>query len=160
MKNAWHPPSLKLPSSLRQASPRQAGVASCPWQIEYEGALYHVFSRGNDQDNIFLTDDDLFLILDTIGQISERFENDIRVLQCDLEKIKDCARISESDKLNRDILLYWLWQESNYTNLQIGELFGLTHSSVSRRVTIIRKKVALEQNFLRQIETIKSQIKP
>ena len=72
------------------------------------------------------------------------------VLQCDLGKIKDCARISESDKLNRDILLYGLWQEGKYTNLQIGELFGLTHSSVSRRVTIIRKKVALEQNFLRQ----------
>jgi len=82
------------------------------------------------------------------------------VLQCDLGKIKDCAGISESDKLNRDILLYWLWQEGKYTILQIGELFGLTHSSVNRRVTIIREKVALEQNFLRQIETIKSQIKP
>jgi hypothetical protein len=47
-----------------------------------------------------------------------------------------------------------------YTNLQIGDLFGLTHSSVSRRVTIIRKKMALEQNFQRQVEAIKSQIKP
>ncbi len=62
--------------------------------------------------------------------------------------------------LNRDILLYWLWQEGKYTNLQIGELFGLTHSSVSRRVTIIRKKITLEQNFQSQIESIKSQIKP
>jgi hypothetical protein len=158
-----------------------------PWRIEYEGALYHVFSRGNNQQNIFLTDDDRYLFLDTIGQMSERFDNDIfvyvygskkfvkriknrymvsepdpaipqqrsiqkstdpvqflnkasEVLQCDLGKLKDCARISESDKLNRDILLYWLWQEGKYTNLQIGELFGLTHSSVSRRVTIIRGK--------------------
>ena len=63
-----------------------------------------------------------------------------KVLQCDLERIKNCARISEADKLIRDILLYWLRQEGKYTNLQIGELFGLTHSSVSRRVTIIRKK--------------------
>ena len=83
-----------------------------------------------------------------------------KVLQCDLEKIKDCARISESDKLNRDILLYWLWREGKYTNLQIGNLFGLTHSSVSRRVAIIRKKMALEQDFQRRVETIKSQIKP
>ena len=83
-----------------------------------------------------------------------------KVLQCDLEKIKKCARISESDKLNRDILLYWLWHEGRYTNLQIGKLFGLTYSSVSRRVTIIIKKVALEQNFKSQIEGIKSQIKP
>ena len=83
-----------------------------------------------------------------------------KVLQCDLERMKNCARISESEKLNRDILLYWLWQEGKYTNLQIGELFGLTHSSVSRRVTIIRKKIGLEQNFQCQIEAIKSQIKP
>ena len=83
-----------------------------------------------------------------------------QVLQCDLDRITNCARISQSDKINRDVLLYWLWQEGKYTNLQIGDLFGLTHSSVSRRVTIIRKKMALEQNFQRQVDTLKSQIKP
>jgi hypothetical protein len=50
--------------------------------------------------------------------------------------------------------------EGKYANLQIGELFGLTHSSVSRTVTIIRKKMALEQNFHRRAKAIKSQIKP
>jgi predicted HTH transcriptional regulator len=83
-----------------------------------------------------------------------------KVLQCDLERIKNCVRISESDKLNRDILLYWLWQEGKYTNQQIGELFGLTHSAVSRRVTIIRKRMAMEQNFQSKLDAIKSQIKP
>jgi hypothetical protein len=34
------------------------GAAGHPWRIEYEGALYHVFSRGNDQQDIFVTDDD------------------------------------------------------------------------------------------------------
>jgi REP element-mobilizing transposase RayT len=48
-----------------------------PWRIEYEGALYHVFSRGNNQQDIFVTDDDRHLFLDTIGQMSERFDNDI-----------------------------------------------------------------------------------
>ena len=50
--------------------------------------------------------------------------------------------------------------EGKYPNLQIGELFGFTHSSVSRRVTIIRTKMALEQNFHRRVKGIKSQIKP
>ena len=77
-----------------------------------------------------------------------------------LERIKNCARISESDKLNRDIPLYSLWQEGMYTNLQIGDLLGLTHSSLSRRMPIIRQKMALEQNFQRRVEAIKSQIKP
>ena len=35
-----------------------------PWRIEYEGALYHVFSRGNNQQDIFVTDDDRYLFLD------------------------------------------------------------------------------------------------
>jgi len=83
-----------------------------------------------------------------------------RLLQCDLQRIKNCPRIRESDKLNRDILLYWLWQEGQFTNLQIGDFFGLTHSAVSRRVAIIRKKITQEQNLEKQIKALKSQIKP
>jgi len=67
-----------------------------PWRIEYEGALYHVFSRGNNQQDIFVTDDDRNVFLDTLGQMSKRFDI--------------------------DILLYLLWQEGKYTNLQIGAL--------------------------------------
>jgi REP element-mobilizing transposase RayT len=318
-----------------------------PWRIEYEGALYHVFSRGNNQQDIFVSDDDRYLFLDTIGQMSERFDNEIfayvlmsnhyhlllrtpkanlsrsmqwlgttytrrfnldhfqsghlfqgryksilvendaylmqlacyihnnplragivkrlidyrwssypayaynrrhpkwldkdlilsqihgenkhrayreksqkysdehrriwedirhgfiygsqkfvdriknryvdgepdpaipqqksiikdsdpvallskasKILRCDLERIKNSPRVSESDKTKRDILLYLLWQEGQYTNIQIGVLLGLTHSAVSRRVAITRKKMTLEQNFERQVKAIKSQIKP
>ena len=74
--------------------------------------------------------------------------------------MKKSARISESDKLNRDILFYWIWHDGNYTNIQIGELFGLTHSSVSWRVAVIRKKLALEPKFEKRIAALKSQIKP
>ena len=52
-----------------------------------------------------------------------------------------------------------MWEDIRHGFIY-GDLFGLTHSSVSRRVTIIRKKMALEQNFQSQIEAIKSQIKP
>lgn len=83
-----------------------------------------------------------------------------KILQCNLQRLKNSQRVNQSDKTKRDILLYLLWQQGQYTNLQIGELFSLTHSSVSRRVTIIRKKIALEQNFHKHIEAIKSQIKP
>jgi len=325
---------------------RKKGMAR-PWRIEYEGALYHVFSRGNKQQDIFVTDDDRYLFLDTIGQMSVRFDIDIfayvlmsnhyhlllrtpkanlsrsmqwlgttytrrfnlshfqsghlfqgryksilvendaylmqlcyyihnnplragmvkrlidyrwssyrayaydcrhakwlnkdlilsqihgtdkhqqyrqkaqrysdehrriwedirhgfiygskkfvkqikdryisgdpdpalpqqnsiikdtdpvqllssasNLLQCDLEKVKNSPRVCEADKSKRDILLYLLWQEGKYTNLQIGALLGLTHSSVSRRVAIIRKKIAKDQRFENQISIIKEQIKP
>ena len=44
------------------------------WRIEYEGALYHILSRGNEQGDIFYDNADRVLFLDTIGQMSERFE--------------------------------------------------------------------------------------
>jgi len=47
------------------------------WRIEYEGALYHILSRGNEQKDIFYDDQDRLLFLDTIGGMSERFEMDV-----------------------------------------------------------------------------------
>jgi len=46
-------------------------------RIEYEGAYYHVLSRGNDQQAIFLSDHDRKTFLKTLARLSERFEADI-----------------------------------------------------------------------------------
>jgi len=50
---------------------------SRPWRIEFEGALYHVLSRGNEQQDIYLDNEDRngFIIL--MGEITGRFEIDI-----------------------------------------------------------------------------------
>ena len=47
------------------------------WRIEYEGALYHILSRGNEQKDIFYDDQDRLQFLKTIGEMSERFEIDV-----------------------------------------------------------------------------------
>ena len=47
------------------------------WRIEYEGALYHLMSRGNDGQHIYLNDADRNLFLETISEMSERFKVDI-----------------------------------------------------------------------------------
>ena len=47
------------------------------WRIEYEGALYHILSRGNERKDIFYNDRDRLLFLKTIGEMSERFEIDV-----------------------------------------------------------------------------------
>ncbi len=47
------------------------------WRIEYEGALYHVLARGNDQKSIFIDDEDRHLFAALIGEMSERFKTDI-----------------------------------------------------------------------------------
>jgi putative transposase len=44
-----------------------------PLRIEYDGALYHVTSRGNERKAIFKNDSDRTLFLDTLAQVSKRF---------------------------------------------------------------------------------------
>jgi len=47
------------------------------WRIEFDGALYHLMSRGNDGQSIFLSDADRELFLTTTGEMSDRFDIDI-----------------------------------------------------------------------------------
>ena len=47
------------------------------WRIEFEGALYHILSRGNQQQDIFLGDEDRGGFLDALGEMSDRFAVDI-----------------------------------------------------------------------------------
>jgi putative transposase len=44
-----------------------------PLRIEYDGALYHVTSRGNERKAIFKNDSDRTLFLDTVAQVNQRF---------------------------------------------------------------------------------------
>jgi len=47
------------------------------WRIEYDGALYHVLSRGNEQQDIFRDDQDRSRFLESTGEMSERYDMDI-----------------------------------------------------------------------------------
>ena len=42
-------------------------------RIEYPGALYHVFSRGNQRQPVFLSDDDRYLFLKCLRKAHEKF---------------------------------------------------------------------------------------
>ena len=44
-----------------------------PLRLEFPGALYHVTSRGNAQDDIYLSDDDRVAWLATLGDVCRRF---------------------------------------------------------------------------------------
>src|SRR5574341_137388 len=44
-----------------------------PLRIEFDGALYHVTSRGNERKAIFKDDADRRLLLDTLAQVNQRF---------------------------------------------------------------------------------------
>ena len=47
------------------------------WRIEYKGALYRVLSRGNQRQDIVISDAGRKLFLDTVAEMGKRFEIDI-----------------------------------------------------------------------------------
>jgi len=44
-----------------------------PLRIEYEGAVYHVTSRGNARADIYLSDEDREMFLEVLGHVVDRF---------------------------------------------------------------------------------------
>ena len=48
-----------------------------PLRIEYEGAYYHVLSRGNHKQAVFLSDQDHRTFRESLARMSGRFEVDI-----------------------------------------------------------------------------------
>ena len=81
-----------------------------------------------------------------------------RVLKCNISDFLPSARISNSHKPNRDMLIYLLWSTGWHTNKEIGELFGLGYSSISRRVAIMKSKISQEDTINNPLENIKSLI--
>ena len=132
---------------------------SRPWRIEFEGALYHVLSRRNERRDIFIDDEDRNSFINLMGDMSDRFEVDIfayvlmnnhyhtKVLGCNLEAFRESLRISEADKSARDLMVYILWQTGRFTNRDVAKLFGLSYSSVSSRVSIVRNRLREDKVF-------------
>jgi len=81
------------------------------------------------------------------------------ILKCDIEVFQQASRIKDSQKEDRDLLIYLLWEQGQYKNSEIGDPFGLGYSSVSRRVSIVKSKLENNQELQRKYEKIKSLIK-
>ena len=81
------------------------------------------------------------------------------VLGADLKRFKNSGKVSAQDVLDRDLLLYLVWQQGHQTNQQIGDLFGLTYSAVSRRVSIFKNLICWDKVAREKLERLKSKIK-
>ena len=76
------------------------------------------------------------------------------VLGCDPESFRESLRIPEKDKAARDLMIYFLWQTGCFTNQKISDLFGLSYSSVSRRVGVFREKLRADKTFKKDYDGI------
>jgi putative transposase len=82
-----------------------------------------------------------------------------KILNFNLEAARNAKKISTGEKNNRDLLIYLLWKTGRLSNREIGDFFGLTYSSISRRVREIQNRFLIEEELRDQYQTIKSQIK-
>jgi chromosomal replication initiation ATPase DnaA len=156
------------------------------WRIEYEGALYHLMSRGNDGQDIYLNDADRNLFLDTISEMSERFEVDVfayvlmpnhyhqqkglakdididdvlkksaKILQIDLDKCIQAKRLHGIDQHKRDLIVYFLWNRGIMTNEQLGRIFDISHSGVSHSAKRFKKKMINDEKVKKQFDKFNS----
>ena len=80
-----------------------------------------------------------------------------RLMGVDVEKWKKSRRIGNPDLVERDMLLYFMWECGKFKNDEIGAQVGLTSSSISRRVGVFQAKLDSDkslQNSYRQFKTI------
>ena len=82
-----------------------------------------------------------------------------RELGCDLETIRRSARISPASRDERDVLVYFMWNTGALTNKEIGQMCGLTYSSISHIVKRVKDRVAFKKELSEKIERLYSQFK-
>ncbi len=62
-------------------------------------------------------------------------------------------------KQNRDLLIYFLWSTGWYSNQEVGNLFGIGYSSVSRQVSIMKTNISKDEKINKKLKDLYSQIK-
>src|SRR6056300_867337 len=94
------------------------------WRIEYEGAYYHLLSRGNQGRDIFRDDKDRLVFLDTVGEMSERFEMDVHAY---VLMDNHYHLLVRTRKANLKKAMHWFGttytQRYNRQHFRIGHLF-------------------------------------
>jgi len=70
------------------------------------------------------------------------------ILNCNVEKMLESSRLTGELKDKRDLMIYLLWGSGLFRNQVIGECFGIGYSSVSQRVSIVKKRLRNDDNAL------------
>ena len=123
-----------------------------PLRIEFPGAVYHITSRGNAKQVIFLDDKDRNNFLIILSLIVKRFS----VFLKDKDKIKEVSKIQRyvarpklseifadnkiRDKKTRNQATYLAYIRDGYTFKEIAEYLNLHYTTISRSVREIEKK--------------------
>lgn len=80
-------------------------------------------------------------------------------LGCDVQRYRQAKRLSGADAVNRDILIYILYQQGFWSNQQIADMFDITYFSVSRRVQFLTEKMRKDKTLAAHVNEINAKIK-
>ena len=122
------------------------------WRIEYEGALYHLLSRGNRKSDIFIDNDDRDLFLLTVGEMSKRFN--IQIF-CYVLMSNHYHLLARTKHANLKKAMHWFGttytQRFNTRNSTKGHLFQGRYKSilVQNDAYLLRLSYYIHRNPLR-----------
>ena len=142
---------LMLLSCYIHRNPLRAGIVRR--LVDYPWSSYPVYAYGKKSPE-WLRTAPILSHFDT----KDKLEKAAKILKCNTNDFLQSPRICHSDKLNRDLLIYILWNTGWYNNKEIGNLFGLGYSSISRRVTIMKSMMLKDGEIHKQLEENKSLI--
>jgi REP element-mobilizing transposase RayT len=81
------------------------------------------------------------------------------LINCDPSVFSKPGRLPADIREKRDMLIFYLWQNSGMGNRQIGEVFSLTYSSVSKIVTNFRKQFEKNSGLEKKYEALIAKFK-
>jgi len=76
-----------------------------------------------------------------------RLKEAAKILECDLDHFRRVSRITKTERDDRDLLVFSVWKTGMLTNNEIGNLFGMTYSSVSHIVKTVRVKIEEDRDL-------------
>jgi hypothetical protein len=82
-----------------------------------------------------------------------------RALGMEIEQLRQRSRIKDCERDSRDVLLYLLCESGIYTNAEIGGLFALSYSAVSKRAGLLQQRLLKDQKLKKKYNKLKTLIK-
>jgi hypothetical protein len=80
-------------------------------------------------------------------------------LGMEVEQLRQRGRVKAQERDSRDVLVYFLWKSGIYTNAEIGKLFGLSYSAVSKRVGLLQPRLLKDNQLKRKYNKVNALIK-
>lgn len=80
-------------------------------------------------------------------------------LKCNVNDFVNAGKVTGENKTKRDLLIYLLWNTGLYNNIEIGKLFSLGHSSISRQASVLKSKLSNNSQLRKELKSLNSRIK-